>query len=142
MKNKEYRAVEGILYNYNSIKIRIKNKEIDLDELENDYRGLTAQSYEEHTQSTNKFNSDVENEVIKRDEKILKLRKEIKLMKNQILKIDNAMEGLKSYEKTLIELKYFDNKRHTDIADELGFEVDSITKIKSRVIKKLIPLLY
>ena len=142
MQNNEYRKVEGTLYNYNSIKIRIENKKIDLDELENDYRGVTAQSYEEHTQGTNAFHSDVENEIIKRDEKILHLRNEIKLMQNQILKIDNAMKGLKDYERSLIEMKYFKNMNHEKIADELGFEVESIAKIKARIINKLIPLLY
>ena len=79
----DYRKVEGLLYNYTSIKIKIENRLIDLDELENDYRGVTAQSYNEHTQSTNSFHSNVEDEIIKRDEKIIKLRNDIKIMQNQ-----------------------------------------------------------
>lgn len=138
----DYRKVEGLLYNYTSIKIKIENRLIDLDELENDYRGVTAQSYNEHTQSTNSFHSNVEDEIIKRDEKIIKLRNDIKIMQNQILRIDNAMKKLKDYERSLIEMKYFKEYDHTKIADELGFEVESIAKIKSRIINKLIPLIY
>lgn len=137
----DYRKVEGLLYNYTSIKIKIENRLIDLDELENDYRGITAQSYDEHTQSTNAFHSNVENEIIKRDEKIIKLRNEIKLMQNDILRVDNAMKKLKDYEKALIEMKYFKELNHEKIADELGFEVESIPVIKSRIINKLIPLI-
>lgn len=138
----DYRKVEGLLYNYTSIKIKIENRLIDLDELENDYRGVTAQSYNEHTQSTNSFHSNVEDEIIKRDEKIIKLRNDIKIMQNQILRIDNAMKKLKDYERSLIEMKYFKEYDHTKIADELGFEVESIAKIKYRIINKLIPLIY
>lgn len=137
----DYRKVEGLLYNYTSIKIKIENRLIDLDELENDYRGITAQSYDEHTQSTNAFHSNVEDEIIKRDEKIIKLRNEIKLMQNDILRVDNAMKKLKDYEKALIEMKYFKELNHEKIADELGFEVESIPVIKSRIINKLIPLI-
>ena len=138
----DYRKVEGLLYNYTSIKIKIENRLIDLDELENDYRGVTAQSYNEHTQSTNSFHSNVEDEIIKRDEKIIKLRNDIKIMQNQILRIDNAMKKLKDYERSLIEMKYFKEYDHTKIADELGFEVESIARIKCRIINKLIPLIY
>lgn len=138
----EYKKVEGMLYNYKNTVIKIENKRIDLEELENDYRGLGSISYEERTQSTNAFSSSVENEIIKRDEKIIKLRNEIKIMQNNILRIDNALKGLRDYEKSLIEMKYFKNFTHEEIADELNFEVDSITKIKSRVINKLVPLIY
>lgn len=137
----DYRKIEGMLYNYTSIKIRIENKTIDLDELENDYRGIGSMSYEEKSSPTNAFNSSVENEIIKRDEKILRLRKEIKLMQNQILRIDNAMKELKDYERALIEMKYFEKMNHEKIADELGFEPESIAKIKARIINKLIPLI-
>lgn len=143
-KNDEnlYKKVEGMLYHYTSNKIRIENRKIDLEELENDYRGIGCIGYEEHTSPTNKFNSNVENEIVKRDEKIIRLRNEIKMMQNQVLRIDNAMKELKDYEKSVIEMKYFKKMNHEKIADELGFEVDSITKIKYRVINKLIPLIY
>lgn len=137
----DYRKIEGMLYNYTSIKIRIENKTIDLDELENDYRGIGTIGYEERSSPTNAFSSTVENEIIKRDEKILRLRKEIKLMQNQIQRIDNAMQELKDYERALIEMKYFKKMNHEKIADELGFEPESIAKIKARIINKLIPLI-
>ncbi|MBE6089851.1 MAG: sigma-70 family RNA polymerase sigma factor [Clostridium beijerinckii] len=143
-KNDEnlYKKVEGMLYHYTSNKIRIENRKIDLEELENDYRGIGCIGYEEHTSPTNKFNSNVENEIVKRDEKIIRLRNEIKIMKNQILRIDNAMGELKDYERSLIELKYFKKVNHEKIADELGFEVESIAVMKSRIINKLVPLIY
>lgn len=137
----DYRKIEGMLYNYTSIKIRIENKMIDLDELENDYRGTGAIGYEEKTGPTNKFSSSVEDEILIRDEKIIKLRHDIKLMQNQIQRLDNAMKELKDYERSLIEMKYFNKMNHEKIADELGFEVESIAKIKARIINKLIPLI-
>lgn len=138
----DYRKVEGMLYHYTSTKIRIENKLIDLEELENDYRGVGSMSYEERTQATNAFSSVVENEVLKRDEKAIKLRNEIKMMQNQIIRVDNSMKELKDYERLLIELKYFKKVNHEKIADELGFEVESIAVMKSRIINKLVPLIY
>ncbi|MPN41425.1 hypothetical protein SDC9_188971 [bioreactor metagenome] len=137
-----YKRVEGMLYHYTSNKIRIENKKIDLEELENDYRGVGSITYEERSQPTNAFSSSVENEILKRDEKIIRLRNEIKMIQNQILRIDNAMKELKDYERSLIELKYFKKVNHEKIADELGFEVESIASMKSRIINKLVPLIY
>lgn len=140
--NDNYRKVEGLLYNYVGTKIKIQNRKIDLEELENDYKGISAISYDEKSGPTNAFNSSVEDEIIKRDEKIIKLRNDIKIMENQILRVDNAMKKLKEYERSLIEMKYFKEYNHAKIAKELGFEVESIAIIKSRIINKLIPLIY
>lgn len=142
MSTDNYKRVEGMLYNYTSTKIRIKNKLLDLDELENDYKGVTASSFDEHSSPTNKFNSSVENEILKKDETILKLRKDIKLMQNNIARIDNALNELKDYERSLIELKYFQKMNHEKIAEELNFEAESIASIKARIINKLIPLIF
>ena len=92
--NDKFKRVEAMLYNYKNTVAEIKILKRDLEILENDYRGTGAIGYEEKTGSTNKFNSDVENEVIKRAEKIQRLKSKIRLKEIGVENIDAALESL------------------------------------------------
>ncbi|WP_010292211.1 hypothetical protein [Clostridium senegalense] len=65
-KNNICKLTEEVLANYNSIKAEIKNIELDIEEIESEYEGVSAVSFEEKTGKTNKFNSNVENEILKK----------------------------------------------------------------------------
>ena len=109
-KDNMFKKTEYALYNYKDIDIKIKSIDIDIDMLENDIT-LKAISYEEKTGPTNAFSSSVENEVIRREEKIQeqinKLKKDKLLYKSRKLKIENALELLTKEERKLVELRYF-----------------------------------
>ena len=68
-KENRFKKTESSLYNYNSLDVKIKNIEIDIENLENDIT-VRAISYDEKSSPTNKFSSSVEDEVIRRDEYI------------------------------------------------------------------------
>jgi len=59
-----YRKTEGVLYNYKTIKAEIENLELEIAEIESEYRGCGAITYEEKIWPTNKFNFSVENEML------------------------------------------------------------------------------
>lgn len=109
-KDNMFKKTEYALYNYKDLDIKIKSIDIDIDMLENDIT-LKAISYEEKTGPTNAFSSSVENEVIRREEKIQeqinKLKKDKLLYKSRKLKIENALELLTKEERKLVELRYF-----------------------------------
>ena len=68
-KSDLFRKTEYALYNYKTIDLRIKNIEIDIECLKNDI-SIKAINYEEKVGPTNAFNSSVEDEVIRREEKV------------------------------------------------------------------------
>lgn len=109
-KDNMFKKTEYALYNYKDLDIKIKSIDIDIDMLENDIT-LKAISYEEKTGPTNAFSSSVENEVIRREEKIQeqinKLKRDKLLYKSRKLKIENALELLTKEERKLVELRYF-----------------------------------
>lgn len=109
-KDNMFKKTEYALYNYKDLDIKIKSIDIDIDMLENDIT-LKAISYEEKTGQTNAFSSSVENEVIRREEKIQeqinKLKRDKLLYKSRKLKIENALELLTKEERKLVELRYF-----------------------------------
>jgi DNA-directed RNA polymerase specialized sigma subunit len=137
MTNNKLRRVEAMLYNYNKTKIDIKNMKLDLEVLENDYRGIGSMTYEERTQPTNAFSSSVENEIVKRDEKIIRLRNKIRLKEIEIQKIDNMLEFLKEKERDFVSLKYFEKNTHNEISEKIDISFDYINEYRLKAINKI-----
>lgn len=145
--NIEYRAVESMLYNYTNLKAQIKNLELDIEEEENNYCTLSAVQYDrESISKTNKFNSEVENRVIKLDkagtnERVRFLQAKKRSKEIQIERIDNILSVLSKEEYDLIKLRYFQGMQFKDIADIL-LKSDLYLQQKRRKIinDKLIPL--
>ncbi|MEG0309147.1 MAG: hypothetical protein RR636_14480 [Clostridium sp.] len=134
---KDIKYIEALLYNYSGIKVDIKNMKLDLEVLENDYQGVGAVVYEERIQSTNAFRSSVENEIVKREEKILKLRTNIRLKEIEIQKIDNILELLKEKEQYFIKLKYFEKNTHSIISEKIDISFDYINEYRLRILGKV-----
>ena len=58
-----YKKTEYYLYNYKNMQAEIKNILLEIEDIENNYRGIEAITYEEKSAPTNKFNSSVEQEI-------------------------------------------------------------------------------
>ena len=106
-----FKKTEAILYNYNNLALKIDLLKAEIKDIEETYQGCGAIGYEERTQATNKFNSAVENEILKREKMLnalkIDLNNKIKLKR----RIDGAVQGLKKdEERKLVELRYI-NKR-------------------------------
>ena len=137
----EFKKVESMLYNYKNTKAEIKILKRDLEILENDYKGTSAISYDEKTQSTNSFSSTVENEVIKRAERIQKLRNKIRLKEIEIENIDDALETLNPDDKLFVVERYFNKRSNKYVASLLNIAEQTACTYKNRIVNLLIPLL-
>lgn len=137
----EFKKVESMLYNYKNTKAEINILKRDLEILENDYKGTSAISYDEKTQSTNSFSSTVENEVIKRAERIRKLRNKIRLKEIEIENIDDALETLNPDDKLFVVERYFNKRSNKYVASLLNIAEQTACTYKNRIVNLLIPLL-
>lgn len=137
----KYKKVESMLYNYKNTKAEINILKRDLEILENDYKGTSAISYDEKTQSTNAFNSAVENEVIRRAERIQQLRNKIRLKEIEIENIDDALETLNPDDKLFVVERYFNKRSNKYVASLLNIAEQTACTYKNRIVNLLIPLL-
>lgn len=140
--NPLYRKTEAILYNYNKVKAQIKNIELDIENLKNEFNGPGAIGYEERTQSTNSFNSSVENEVISRDIEINQLERYKRKKEIELLKIDNAIGSLTDREKVIIEMRYFKKYSNIMIAAKLDLTEEYICKIKNVAVNQILDSIF
>lgn len=140
--NDEFKQVEYMLYNYKNTIAEVKILKKDLEILENDYRGVGSIGYEEKSGSTNVFNSCVENEVIKRAEKIQRLKNKIRLKEIEIEKIDAVLEVLNDSDKYLIEQYYMNSKQLKFISSEIGLAESYASAYKSNLINKIVNIIF
>ncbi|GAA0735839.1 xanthine dehydrogenase [Clostridium oceanicum] len=147
MEENKFKTIETYLYNYKDVDILNQLVDIKIKKLKNDIN-LRAIGYEEKTGPTNKFNSDVENEVIRREKYV---QKEIELLQrekenriNEKELIDKIMELLEYEEKKLVELRYFSKPTRSwnSIAQELNQSVDNCIKVRRKIINKMSQLLF
>lgn len=145
MKDNNYRAVEGILYNLPKLKVEIDNLKLDLEEA-NEIMGIRGASGNEKAgSSTNAFSSVVENEVLEREKNLVKridtLTSSIQSKERQLKKIENILSTLTEYEMRLIEMRYFKRYSVGRICEILEITEDGFNKRKKKLIKeRLIPL--
>lgn len=138
----EFKKVEAMLYNYKNTKAEINILKRDLEILENDYKGTSSISYEERTQSTNSFSSTVENEVIKRAERIQKLRNKIRLKEIEIENIDDALDALDDRASYMIREFYIKKRQLKVISDEIHLDENYSSAYKTSIIEKLVNLIF
>ncbi|MDP4144503.1 MAG: sigma-70 family RNA polymerase sigma factor [Bacillota bacterium] len=141
----DYKKVEEMLKNYKKTQAEISNIQLEIDEIKSNYVGISAISYEERTGATNKFNSNVENEVIHRIENIdvqIETLEKMKLSKSiEIQKIDNAIGSLLERQAKIIEMKYFSGLSNKEIARQLDLTEQTICDIKSKAINSMVNLI-
>lgn len=140
--NPLYRKTEALLYNYNKSKAQIKNIELEIENIKNEYEGVGAVSFEERVQSTNKFHSRVESEILEKENQINKLMKYKKQKEIEIAKIDNAIEALTDREKSIIKMRYFEKYNNRMIAAKLDLTEEWIAKIKKVAINQILDAIF
>lgn len=140
--NKLFPKVEGMLYNYNNMKREIKGLDLAIEEVENNYIGITGLDPSKEKFKTNKINSVVENEVVNKEEKIQKLKKEKLYKENQVKKIDNALEVLTERERQIIDLRYFNKMPNWKVACRIDKTEEYTSRLKRESVEKIIPLLF
>ncbi|HHV37868.1 MAG TPA: hypothetical protein GXX70_00035 [Tepidimicrobium sp.] len=140
IKEKYYKKVEYLLYNYNMFKIAIDNIESQIDFLEKskDIRDISAIKYDEPAISkTYKFSSIVEDKALGIGEKIHYLERSIGNMQSRVNSIDNAMGGLTEIERTVITEKYIKGKQWWQVSGVVRYSERHCRNIRTDAIKKL-----
>ena len=111
MSKELFKKTERILYNYSMLKAEINNLGLEIEELENEYEGIGAISYEERSGKTNKISDSVANEIIFREKEIYRLNKMKRSKEILLSKINNALEVLDENERKVIHYRYLNGKR-------------------------------
>lgn len=137
-----YKRTDGVLFNYKAIKAEISNIELDIEELNEQIDGVSGITYEEKTGATNKFNSSVENEVLKKEKEINRLLREKRSKERLISKIDNAVETLDEDEKEIIKLRCFEGKSWAKVSISTRIDGDYCGRIKRKAVNKLSELIW
>ncbi len=142
MSNNEkefFRITEGKLYSYNRTKAEIEYLNLEIEEIQNEYKGLGSINYEERTGKTYNITSSVEKEIINKEKDIYKKNKEKNKKSIAIKKIDNALTILTEEELKLVEMRYFNNKTLTweTIGRFIGVTVSRCKQMRIEIIDKI-----
>lgn len=139
MNRKEFdkiNEVESFLYNYKSIKLAIENLRMELDTTDETVIG--AIDYKESTGKTNKFNSSVENNFMKKE----LLESRIEHMETKIKQIDKALAILPDIEREIINYRYIEGKNYYEFTYKVYKSERQCRRIKDRALEKIVVVFF
>jgi len=126
------KQVEEWLRDYKSIKASIKNLKEEYKLLEDTISAIDPSR--EALSKTNKFNSEVENVLIK----LNALEDKIKRMENLINKIDSALNTLNSTEREVIKNRCIENKYYYQFTHLIYVSERTAKRIKQEALRKMV----
>ena len=135
-----FKQAEKILYDYKYLEPKIKTIELKIKQIENNSTLSSIDYSKEKLSKTNTFSSEVEDEVIRREEKIAKLEKE----KNDLIYrkniIDTFIDTLIEDYKQLVRYRYFNNPKLSwkEISLNMNVSVDTCIRFRRDIIRKAI----
>ena len=127
-----FRKTEGKLFDYKRIKSAIEKIELDIEEIKNEYIGCGAIGYEERTGPTYNISRLVENEVIKKEQRInyLEYRKRQKEIEKR--KIEIAINNFTLEQKELFDILYSESPFFTVyITHSFGLSSPSVGTVRT-----------
>lgn len=136
---KLYKQVEAMLNNLATTKSQIKNIEVDLALLEDNFDGICTIVYSE---ATGPEEDDFEAEEANREMRRTKLRQEMKLKQSEVAKVENALATLPKKEYELIEWRYFKKYNNRQTAIKLDLTEEYCSNLKTKIINKLIEIIF
>ena len=136
-----FRKTEGKLFDYKNIRNEIEAIELEIEDIKNEYRGCGSISYEERTGPTYNISRSVENEVIKKEERInyleyIKKKKEIKKKKIEI-----AINNFSIEQKELFNVLYMSNKKKVprhEILDKMHISKTTYYELRESLVRSAI----
>lgn len=142
IKDKHYKSVEKLLYNYNMLKINIEILNHQLEELKEE-EGMKGVAYDDvKISETNKFHSQTEDTAINNIglEELINKKKE--KLQSKLDMLDKLTEGLNEVEREIIRMYYIEGKQWWQIAYEVKYSERHCRRIRSEAIGKLAVGLY
>lgn len=139
----KFKQAERILYDYKFIDSKIKIIDLKFKEIENNST-LSAIDYsKDKLSSTNAFSSEVENEVIRRENKTKELLHEKNNLTYRKEIVETFMETLIEDYKQLVKYRYFSKPRLSwqEIAMNMNVSVDTCIRFRRDIIRQAIEYL-
>ncbi|WP_282804264.1 sigma-70 family RNA polymerase sigma factor [Clostridium tetani] len=137
----QYRNTESLLYNYRNTKAEIKNILLEIEDIENSYRGIGAVEYSDMPKAHNNTSS-VESEIENKEKRIEYLNQLIIKKENQIKRVDNALEALTDDEYKVIKYRYFIKVSNKKLAEILDLTEQTTSIMKGKIINKISKLIF
>ena len=143
-KKELFKKVEGKLHNYKYLEMQINNIELDIKKEKMEYRGCGAISYDEKSGVTYNINRSVENEVIAKDKRIGKLKKQKIEKEIEKKKIENALTCLDIIETDFFELFYNSRNKNsmTYISGKMHMDRSYLYTLRENMVYKIAGMLY
>ncbi len=142
IKDKYYKSVEKLLYNYNMLKINIEILSHQLEELKKE-EGVKGVAYDDvKISKTNKFHSQTEETAINNIELEKLINKKKEKLQSKLDMLDKLTEGLNKVEREIIRMYYIEGKQWWQIAYEVKYSERHCRRIRSEAICKLAVGLY
>ena len=142
IKDKYYKSVEKLLYNYNMLKINIEIMDKQLEELKHE-DGMTSISFDGVSISkTNKIHSQTEDTAMRKIEAEELLRKRKEKLESKLETINKLLSGLNDIERKIIVMYYIKGKQWWQIAYEVKYSERHCRRIRAEAICKLAVGLY
>lgn len=139
----KFKMTEEILRNHKEDKSYLEMWRRNLEIVKNDVEGVRAVDYSADKLSpTHKFNSNVENEVIKKSKTYDLCKQRINEYADKVFTVENALTILTAREKTIIERRYFDRAKNIDIALELNLTEEYVCELKRGIVQRLADIIF
>ncbi|CEO04842.1 putative sigma factor [[Clostridium] sordellii] len=142
-KEELFSKVEGIFYNYESLKKEIGYFEEEIEFLKQDYIGCRSIEYSERVQTSANISSSIEKEILQKQKQIEILEK-YKLKKERDLKrIERAKDNFNKEELEMFDIRYKLKIKDWKIyADKMNVGKDTYYSIRDNMIYKSMSIMY
>lgn len=137
--DKVLKETENLLYGYKDFETKLKIIDLEIEKVKSNYNGVSAVRIEEASSKTNKVNSGVENEILKKEEAILKLQEMKKEIEYTRKKVDISFSNLTEEEQMLVNLRYFSRPKKTwiEIGNTMGIDKDYCCKLRKNIVYRI-----
>lgn len=129
--------VQEVLENYNTYKARISIMEAEIQELENEIIDIKSSSLDGMPKAKDYVQSNIENQVIEREDKISEKKRNIKNLQLKIKVVEDLVKTLKKYNQDIIELRFYSMNSIEEIAVKMNKTYGGITKTIKNSISKM-----
>lgn len=139
---RQFRTVERLLYNLDSLKMSIQIRQAKLALIESDEHMLTAVNIERAPSNTNKIISITEEDAIHTVDLTQMMRDRIAKTQKLVEEVEKALSILNEQELKLFDMRYKRQWPWWKIAGEMYMSERHCKRMRNKMIQKLIVVLY
>ena len=129
--------IQETLENYNSIKARISILQAEIEKINNEIIDIQGAQLDGLPKATGYVGSSLENQVIRKQERIGNKERTIKELKYKIDIIEKLVKTLKKTNQDIIEMRYFMKMSIEQIATQKDRTYNTISKIIQKSIERM-----